>query len=455
MTLALGYVLKRPCQERSWGAPEFVQYRTFCYNDIQPLYYARHLHEHAFPYIVETSYEYPPAIGIPMWLESFVAHDDRNYFRVNTLMLSAAALVSALALALAIGSRKAVLWFSAGPPLLLYGFLNWDLLAVAPLSVAAWAWRQRRWRVCGAMLGWGAAGKLFPAYVLPALAVALFLGDARGTRRVRNYLDLVISALAAWLCWNLPVIVSDYLVHQSCEGWLHVYAFHAGRFPDLGTVWFWFRDLAKLPILIPLGFTLISLPCAVVIPHRRASFSRLAFVSGLVAVLLWALSVSPATAVGPTSQTYKQLVDNLSLALFAGGSLWLLSHQIRQNRDPWAIGAATVALFLLVSKIHSPQYALWILPFFVLVHTPWPLMIAYFAADALLFASGFSLLLHAPDLQPSIWKSVFIFSVYLRATVLAALFGWYALEAGDRIRVVTHKVIKETVLQDLMNRQVA
>jgi hypothetical protein len=37
--------------------------------------------------------------------------------------------------------------------------------------------------------------------------------------------------------------------------------------------------------------------------------------------------------------------------------------------------------FLLLHKVHSPQYTLWLLPFFALVRVPWSLVAGYLVAD--------------------------------------------------------------------------
>ena len=37
--------------------------------------------------------------------------------------------------------------------------------------------------------------------------------------------------------------------------------------------------------------------------------------------------------------------------------------------------------FLLLHKVHSPQYTLWLLPFFVLLRVPWGWVVAYLVAD--------------------------------------------------------------------------
>jgi hypothetical protein len=37
--------------------------------------------------------------------------------------------------------------------------------------------------------------------------------------------------------------------------------------------------------------------------------------------------------------------------------------------------------FLLLHKVHSPQYTLWLVPMFVLLRVRWGWIVAYFAAD--------------------------------------------------------------------------
>jgi hypothetical protein len=76
----------------------------------------------------------------------------------------------------------------------------------------------------------------------------------------------------------------------------------------------------------------------------------------------------------------------LSFAIAASAGWW------RWRRDgvyPWvAVSAAMLCGFLLLHKVHSPQYTLWLLPFFVLLQVPWRWVVAYLAAD-LIMGIGF------------------------------------------------------------------
>ena len=73
--------------------------------------------------------------------------------------------------------------------LLLTGLINWDLLAVALVAGALWAWARGRPVLTGVMIGLGAAAKLYPLFLLGAVLVVAWRGGgcaafalARGCR---------------------------------------------------------------------------------------------------------------------------------------------------------------------------------------------------------------------------------------------------------------------------------
>ena len=47
--------------------------------------------------------------------------------------------------------------------------------------------------------------------------------------------------------------------------------------------------------------------------------------------------------------------------------------------------------FLLLHKVHSPQYTLWLLPFFVLLRVRWGWIVAYLVADLAMYVGIFRL----------------------------------------------------------------
>ena len=59
------------------------------------------------------------------------------------------------------------------PCLLMTGLINWDLMAVALVAGALWAWSRDRPVLTGVMIGLGTAAKLYPLFLLgPILVVA-------------------------------------------------------------------------------------------------------------------------------------------------------------------------------------------------------------------------------------------------------------------------------------------
>ena len=60
--------------------------------------------------------------------------------------------------------------------------------------------------------------------------------------------------------------------------------------------------------------------------------------------------------------------------------LWAESRRARVR--PYATSFGILLIWLLAAKVYSPQYALWLLPFFALVSIPWWGFAAFAIADA-------------------------------------------------------------------------
>ena len=78
------------------------------------------------------------------------------------------------------------LWFVLAPTLLIYGFMNWDLFAVALATGALVAFARRRDGLAGVLLGLGAAAKFYPALLLLPLIAHRLLQAANRTARSRS-----------------------------------------------------------------------------------------------------------------------------------------------------------------------------------------------------------------------------------------------------------------------------
>jgi uncharacterized membrane protein len=383
--LVAGFLLKWPCTSHPWDG---FQYRRLCYNDIQPLFHVRGISRGVVPYSgdhvgTDLQVEYPVLTGMFMDVTGRVLrglerlglaqNSDPDYFVVSAVLLAPFAFVVTLKLRRSVTAGRLLLW-AIGPPLVLYAFHNWDLLAVAG---AVWglveAERRRPWSA-GAGFGIGASAKLYPVFIVPGAVLSAWAQEDR-SRAVRLTIAFGLSAVIL----NVPWMI------RSLSGWLAVWSFHSRRYPDFGTVWHW-------------------------IGHHG---SRL----------------FPGWSPGATG--YRDFVSIASLILFAGGATVFLVNAWRRRSEAGSIPAATglgiLCVFLLVSKVHSPQYALWIVPFLVMLNVPRSILFSYLAADLTVYVSGFYWFTVFDAPAPG-WKGIFEFAVLARAAAIGAL-AWWATKA--------------------------
>jgi hypothetical protein len=81
-----------------------------------------------------------------------------------------------------------------------------------------------------------------------------------------------------------------------------------------------------------------------------------------------------------------------SFALF--GSSFALVWLLKRRREPdfarWSLAFPLLVLFLLSNKVYSPQYGLWLLPFFALGGSDLKTFLAFEIADVAVFVTRFS-----------------------------------------------------------------
>jgi uncharacterized membrane protein len=406
ITLLLGYANKARCtgpefdaHGRSGPGYDIRKNRDLCYSDIQYLWVTRDLDEHAIPYLsggitaqgqlFGGTVEYPVLTGLQIWLSALPADTDAEFLLSSALVLAPFGLLTAALLGQLAGWR-ALLW-ALGPPLVLHAFHNWDLPAVATTVAAIWVvhgWRPdrplpQRGVLAGVLLGIGFAFKLYPAVFVAPLA--LYVLTARpGTRLdVGGALRVVAAAVGTALLLNLPVAVLGY------AGWRASFAFQQRRPVDVTTnsIWYWaFRPSSD-----------------------AATFQTVIGWLSPLAVLL-----------------------SFVLALVVG---W---WRYRRNGSyPWiAVSAAMLCGFLLLHKVHSPQYTLWLLPFLVLLRVHWGWIAGYLAADLALGIGIFRWYYHLNQGLPAGIADGFaaqavVIGVWGRAVLLLALF-WVFLYPRDR-----------------------
>lgn len=355
VSLIAGYFNKARCA----GAPfndsgrslifDQIKDAQFCYSDIQLLWLGRGINEHLFPYVsggmdadgllTGGTVEYPVLSGVLMWFAAIGADTDAQFLFQSALLLAPFALLTAWMLGRMAG-KWALLW-SVTPPLVLYAFHNWELPVVATVVGAIFLMAhdriplRTRAALAAVLLAVGFCLKIYPGLFVIPLALYV-LSQGRGRRHdVRGALLVVASAVVTVVIVNLPFILTSY------DGWRASITFQQNRLADITTnsIWYW----GVLPMFGP-----------------RPDNS--------------------------TTPGYDQLISILSPMLVLA-ALALAAHLgwrrfQHEGTFPWiGVSGAMLCGFLLFHKVHSPQFTLWILPFFVLLKVPWGLIAAYLAAD--------------------------------------------------------------------------
>jgi hypothetical protein len=111
-----------------------------------------------------------------------------------------------------------------------------------------------------------------------------------------------------------------------------------------------------------------------------------------------------------------------NLASFLGlgaGLLAVLLVARRVGAEPMAVAAAVVVVFVLSDKVFSPQYTLWLLPFFVLLPLPRRLWAALVALDVAMYTVVFAHLDDGAKLSLGVRGELVTWLALARAVVLA------------------------------------
>ena len=330
-TLVLGVALKAPCTTAEWS--DGRQYRLLCYSDIVPLLNTEQLTGNRLPFFqpcLETGGpcdEYPVLtmyfMRIGAWIGSSTS---AGFFTANVLLLWVCA--AAIATFLYMLGGKA-LWFALAPTLLIYGFMNWDLFAVAFATGALVTFARRRDGLTGVLLGLGAAAKFYPALLAIPL-IAHRLHDREPDAAIR----IGWATVGTWLLVNLPFAIA------SPSSWSTFFRFNSARVPDWDSLWF-------------IGCTHVDIVPICEHPSRVNVASFALFASTFLLVWAWKQRREPAFA-------------------------------------RWSLVFPMLVLFLLSNKVYSPQYGLWLLPLFALGAVDLPTFVAFEAADVAVFVTRFS-----------------------------------------------------------------
>lgn len=217
-----GYVLNLVCLLLVVAGQVFGNYHTWLINGADHLYYLRGLNHHPLPYI-DARIEYPVLTGMFMTVPAALTHGIQGYLRLNSLLLGGCAVGCAWTLWSI--SRRAGWVFALCPLLLVFSLINWDLFAILLMLLGWRAYLQHCYAAAGGWLALGVFAKLFPVFLLGACLVALL--KRWRTRRDRAARDglvaFVTAAVAASAVVNLPFAVPAF------HNWLWFWIFNAQR----------------------------------------------------------------------------------------------------------------------------------------------------------------------------------------------------------------------------------
>lgn len=414
LTSVLGFLAKAPCRTNAWS--DEYQYTRLCYTDVFALYYAERLGDRVTPGSdarLSVPYrdhpvEYPAVIGGLMWAAAEVTNalhpddpsvvdgtvvDDRSktFFDVTALMLAIAALATTWAVARLAGRRR--VWdaamFALAPSLFFHAYTNWDLAAVALATLAMVAWNSKRLGsfapvVAGAFIGVATATKLYPVLFLVGL---LFL--CWRAARMRDWLLCAGASLLAFVVAYLPALLlsrnfpfpnAECETGESLEGYLWFWKLNTTRGADWDSLWFQLERARGSPL------------------------------------------DSPACGQAPVWLNFGVALSTV-VVIGAVGLLVLAAR--RRPRLPQVL-FLLVAGFLLVNKVYSPQYVLWLVPLAVLARPRWRMFLVWQATELLLVVARFFFFVGndaAINERPAegIPIDAFFITVWLRDLALIAL----------------------------------
>jgi len=364
--VVLGTAWKGACLDSSRN------FRVTCYSDTLELFTSRGLDRHVFPYVngVIVNGEVREAFEYPVLTGVFIWFsslfaDGRTSFLVASALLMGPFAVLTAYHLFRLTGRRALVW-AAAPAMVLYALHNWDLLAVAAAVGGVYAWHRGRTVTAAVLFGIGTCLKIYPGLFLLPLAVdRLVRKDRVGAAEALGYGGLTVLAA------NLPFVLANQ------DGWATTYVFQEARQADTSSnsIWYWVYG----------GFT---------------------------------------------TETLNRLIPALVLVSLLAAVAYGLVRARREGVFPFlqVCGAALVA-FLLWNKVSSPQYTLWVLPFFALLRVRWGWWAAYFVTDALVYVGVFRWFHHLIGgtdatfaerlLTVGVWTKsallVLLFVVFLRA----------------------------------------
>lgn len=316
-TFAVGLAQKAPCHEVGWPQDRQTTYDHLCYSDVPYLYRERGFADGNVAYVDQGNYpalEYPVLTGLVMQVTATVARafggDGPVADSVLFFDLTVVVLFLFALVTVALLSR-------------VHPWRPYDAMLVAAAPVLALA-GTINWDLLAvalttaALLAWSRRRPVWTGVLLglgvaakfyPLLLFGPLLLVSFRSRRLRAWCIAVATAAAAWLAVNLPVLL------LAPGSWSTFWTFNRDRSADFGSIWY-VLGLAGHPV---------------------------------------------------------ERVNVWSVGLFALACAGIAALALRAPQPPrlGQLAFLTVAAFLLVNKVYSPQYVLWLLPLVALARPRW------------------------------------------------------------------------------------
>jgi uncharacterized membrane protein len=314
----LSVLAKTPCRAAGWALPDY--FYMGCYSDWPVLFASRGLADGVFPFVTPgSSFEYPVLMGLLAGATALLvpgsgAAPERTlaYFDVNATLAAVVWIITVIATARMSHRRP---WDAAmvavAPGIVLAGTVNWDLWPAMVLALAMLCFARGRLVAAGALIGLGAALKVYPVLMLGAVLLL-----AVRTGKFRPLVVTAGAAAGAWLLVNAPFMVSGF------ESWAHFLDYSRDREAGYSSIWYAYNVTAERAGLPQLG------------PGAANSLSLLLFLAACLAIAVLVLSAPRRPRLA--------------------GILFLI-----------------VAAFVLTNKVYSPQFVVWLVPLAALAHPRW------------------------------------------------------------------------------------
>jgi uncharacterized membrane protein len=294
------------CRSAGWGSPDV--YIHMCYSDISALYGAREINTDKWPYASQdNSVEYPVLTGIVMWATGLLIDDPNGYrpYFDLNILLIALLLIASVFILWRLKPEYVAL-FPIAPAVFGSLFINWDIYAVLFALLSLYFYKDEKMDVSALFMGIAISTKFYPGVILFGIALIVW-----NQKKITQLIRYLLVTVFAWLAINLPVALTNF------DGWWRFFKLNIDRDSDLGSIWY-ATSLLKFPQPNINNFTII-------------------------------------------------------LFLIALGAIGVFYFMVAQSRSDFAnlatVAFLTVAAFVTISKVYSPQYILWLTPLAVLAMT--------------------------------------------------------------------------------------